>query len=153
MARFIFTLQPVLEHRERLEQQRQLALAAALKKQHDAEAVYADLTGRRDAVRRRLRLEHAGMMVDELRAAYAHCDYLDRAIAAQDKVVAQARIFAGHERAKLIAASKDKQVLDTLKTRRRETFESEAATVEQRQLDDLNARAYERVQALRESNP
>ena len=59
----------------------------------------------------------------ELRATYAHCDYLDRSIVKQQRVIEAARVVADQERAKLVLKSKDKKVLATLKERRREIFE------------------------------
>jgi flagellar export protein FliJ len=148
---FVFNLEPVLAHRERLEKEQQLVLATALMKLRDAERYRDDLIARRDALRDRLRDHHADMELTELRAAYAHCDYLDREIVAQYAVVTTVSLAAEAERAKLVAATKDKRVIETLKTRRRETFEAAAATVERNALDDINARTFDRAQAHRET--
>ena len=148
---FVFNLEPVLAHRERLEKEQQLVLATALMKLRDAERYRDDLIARRDALRERLREHHADMDLAELRAAYAHCDYLDREIVAQYVVVGNLTQSADAERLKLVSATKDKRVLETLKTRRRETFEAEAATGERNALDDINARTFDRAQTQRET--
>ena len=80
-----------------------------------------------------------------MRATYAHCEYLDREIVNQHAVVDRVRETAELERAKLIDLTKDKKVLETLKTRRSEAFEAEAAAIEQNQLDDINARIFDRT--------
>jgi flagellar biosynthesis chaperone FliJ len=45
----------------------------------------------------------------------------------------------------LVVGARDRKVLETLKVRRRETFDLERAQAEQRELDDLNARLFERA--------
>jgi flagellar export protein FliJ len=45
----------------------------------------------------------------------------------------------------LIEAARDRKVLETLKDRRREAYQLEAAQAEQRELDDQNARLFERA--------
>ncbi len=149
MARFRFTLQPVLEHRGRLEDEQQVVLAVALTHVRDAERYRDALIARRDAMRTELHLRHNQMDVVELRATYAHCEYLDREIVNQHAVVDRVRQAADLERAKLVEVTKDKKVLETLKTRRSEAFEAEAAAIEQNQLDDINARIFDRT--LRET--
>jgi flagellar FliJ protein len=144
MPRFVFRLDPVLAHRERIETERQLDLAVALAKVRDEEARRDELTARRAALRAQLLAGHAEMEAEDLRAGYAHCEFLDREIASQETVVLQVRAAAEVERGRLVAATKDKKVLETLKQRRREAFESQAATTEQALLDDLNSRLFDR---------
>jgi flagellar export protein FliJ len=145
MARFTFNLQPVLGHRERLEAEQQVVLAVAMTHVRDAERYRDALISRRETMRAELNVRHNQMDLVELRATYAHCEYLDREIANQHEVVDRVRQAADVERAKLVRATMDKKVLETLKTRRRETFEAEAAAVEQNQLDDINARIFDRT--------
>jgi len=145
MARFTFNLDPVLDHRHRIEQEQQVILAVAMTKVRDAERYRDALISRREVMRAELSQRHAHMDLVDLRATYAHCEYLDREIVAQHEVVAVVRRAADLERDKLVTVSKDKKVLETLKTRRRETFEAEAAVVEQNQLDDINARIFDRA--------
>jgi len=151
MARFTFRLDPVLAHRRRLEDEQQIVFAAAMQRVYDAEWLLNDYIGRRDAMRGRIHHEHATMSVDELRAAYAHCEYLDRAIATQERVVAEARRIADGERASLLEKTKDKKILETLRQQRRETFEREAASIEQRETDEINARRFDRATVVRET--
>ncbi len=144
--KFTFELQPVLSHRERIEHERAAEHSRALEDQLRAERTRDELCTKRDALRARLVGEHAGFDVETLRSTYLHLDYLDRAIvAAQQRCDARA---AETERARqrLVDAAKDRKVLETLKDRRREAFELEASLAEQRELDDQNARAFERAQ-------
>jgi flagellar FliJ protein len=145
MPKFVFQLDPVLDYRQRLEDEQQVVLAAAVSKQRSAEADLNDYINRRQEMRSRLLLHHSEMESVELRATYAHCDFLDRSIVAQQKVVAAAKAVADQERAKLVVKTKDKKVLAVLKERRRETFDSEAAASEQRENDEINSRYFDRL--------
>jgi flagellar export protein FliJ len=141
---FRFRLDPVLGHRERLERERAGDHARMLAIQLAAEQARDELIARRDGARDRLVREHARLDVIELRATYVHLDYLDRAIVGAHQRVAAAAIDTEQARQRLVGAARDRQVLATLKDRRREAFDLEASRVEQRELDDLNARAFER---------
>jgi flagellar export protein FliJ len=150
MPKFSFRLDPVLDHRQRLEDEQQIVLAAALSALRSAEAQRDDYIARRAAMRERLFVHHNEMDGIELRATYAHCDFLDRSIVAQERVVAEKRALADVERANLIVKTKEKKVLSVLKDRRREAFESEAAATEQRESDEINSRSFDRVSTTRE---
>jgi flagellar FliJ protein len=145
MARFTFRLEPVLAHRQRLEDEQQVQFAAALARVVEVERMRDDFIARRTAMRERIRIDHAAMEADELRATYAHCDYLDREIVKWEGVLVQARKLADDERAILLERTKDKKILETLKERRRETFDLEAASIEQRETDEINARRFDRA--------
>ncbi len=145
MAKFNFRLDPVLDFRQRLEDEQQIVLAAAVSALRAAEAQRDDYVQRRQEMRSRLLLHHGEMESVELRATYAHCDFLDRSIVAQQKVVDAAKAKADQERAKLVVKTKDKKVLSVLKDRRRESFDSEAAASEQRENDEINSRYYDRL--------
>lgn len=148
MSAFRFRLDPVLEHRERTERERAAEHARTLAEQLAAERLRDDLVGRRDALRRELAEHHNELGVDRLRATYSHLDYLDRAIRAAEERVAASIAATARSQAVLIAAARDRKVLETLKDRRREAFELEASLAQQRELDDLNARLFERAHPL-----
>ena len=152
MPRFAFRLDPVLDYRQRLEDEQQIVFAAALSAQRSAEAQRDDFIARRTDIRARLVAHHNEMDMVELRATYAHCDFLDRSIVAQQRVVEETRAKAEQERAKLVVKTKDKKILAVLKERRRETFESEAAATEQRESDEINSRYFDRVNTFGESS-
>ena len=107
MARFAFRLDPVLHHRERIEMERQRVFAAAMQRLADAEREREAYIARRNDMHDRLRFNHGAMDAEELRATYAHCDYLDRAIVEAIGLVALARAEADTERARLVEATKD----------------------------------------------
>jgi len=152
MPRFVFRLKPVLEHRERIEKDRQRIFSEKQRALVEARAECARLAAERDDQRETLRRDHKTLDVDALRATYAHLAYLDRSIEEQDVRIQACVAEADAARTRLVAASRDREVLDTLKIRRREAFDAEASRVEQRALDDQNARQFGRA-ALERGNP
>jgi flagellar export protein FliJ len=152
MARFRFRLQPVLDVRTRVQDERARELALKQRDHSEAEAAHAALEAEREAQRAALSENHRAFDVDALRATYAHLAYLDRAI--DDAAVRVAACADEVERAQrqLLAATTDRKILETLRTQRHEAFTSDAALVEQRETDDQNARRYGRAQAKGEDH-
>ena len=150
MKGFRFRLDPVLAHRERVERERAGEHARRLADQLAAEADRDDLIARRDRARRSLLEDHGSLDGDRLRFTYAHLEYLDRAIISAQQRVDACAVETGHAHAALVAAAKDRKVLETLKERRKEAFQYETALAEQRELDDLNARLFDRAHPLEE---
>jgi flagellar FliJ protein len=150
MSRFRFRLQPVLDVRERIQDERQRELALKQRELVEAEAAFDDLQSERETQRDALTRDHRSCGVDELRAAYAHLAYLDRAIEDQSVRVAACAGDVARAQAKLVAANTDRKVLETLRTRRHDAFRADQALVEQREVDDQNARRYGRAQSEKE---
>jgi flagellar FliJ protein len=150
MSRFRFRLQPVLDVRERIQDERQRELALKLRDLTQAQTVLAGLQRDRETQRDALTRDHRSFGVDELRAAYAHLAYLDRSIEDQAVRVAACNDEVAHAQAKLVTANTDRKVLETLRTRRHDAFRADAALVEQREVDDQNARRYGRAQNTKE---
>ncbi len=142
---FKFRLDPVLGHRERVEHEKAAEHGRALADQLAAAQMRDRLLSNRDELRERLVREHAEFDAETLRATYTHLDYLDRAIVAAGQRVDACAAETERARARLVDAAKDRKVLDTLKERRREAHDLETALADQRELDDQNARVFERA--------
>lgn len=147
MKRFRFALQPVLEQRERVEEEQQQNVARRKRAVDDAERELRRLNDEFRASSDRLRSNHRALNSDELRLHYAHLQFLDRTIVAQIRVVAERRVALDRARADLLAASKERKVVEKLKERRHEAFVAEELRVEQNELDDGNARRHGRIEA------
>lgn len=145
MKKFTFVLQPVLEHRERIEDEKQQVMATCQRELDGAEAELKRLNDEFRSNTAELRTKHQGLDADALRLYYAHLQFIDRCIVAQIQVVAERRLALDRARIDLLAASKDRKVVDKLKDRRREAHELEEMRVEQNELDDTNARRYSRA--------
>lgn len=145
MKKFAFSLQPVLEHRKRIEDERQLAAAARKRALDEAESELTRLNGEFRRYATTLRTQHAKLETAELQSLYAHLQFVDRCMVAQFKIVAERRAAFERARTELLEASKQKKVVEKLKARRKESFDQEVARVEQKELDDGNARRYGRT--------
>ena len=143
--KFRFRLDPVLGQRERVEQERTGDHARALAQQLAAQRMYDDIVERRDDLRVRLMREHAHFDAETLRSSYTHLDYLDRAILAAQQRVDACLAATELARVRLVEAARDRKVLETLKERRREAFQLDVALADQRELDDQNARLFDRA--------
>lgn len=143
--KFAFALQPVLEHRERIEDEKQQALAIRQQAHDEAKR---ELDRLNDAFRHsalHLRERHRELDAEELRLHYAHLQFLDRVIDAQTHVLAERRAAVERARGDLLAASKDRKVVEKLKERRRDGFLCEEMRIEQGELDESNSRQHGRI--------
>jgi flagellar protein FliJ len=144
--KFSFTLQPVLDHRKRIEDEKQQTVATRQRAWDEARRELDRLNEEFRANSRELRGRHREFGMEELRVRYAHLQFLDRTIDAQIKVVAERQVALDRARKELITASKNRKVVDKLKERRRSAHTAEELRVEQIELDDGNARMEGRLQ-------
>ncbi len=147
MKRFAFTLQPVLDQRKRIEEEKQQITAARQRDLDAAESELRRLNAEFKHCSDLLREQHRALDAESLRRHYAHIQFLDRCIVAQIQVVAERRVALDRARAELLAASKERKAVDTLKERRYEAHVAEERRIEQNELDDGNARRYGRSAA------
>jgi flagellar FliJ protein len=140
MGKFVFGLQSVFDHRQRIEDERRQKLAEKQRDLDTAQARLDTLNGEFRSHSEVLRRDHRSLTTEDLRLHYGHLDYLDRAITAQIRVVAERRVAVERAIADLLAASKDRQIMEKLKEHRLEEHRDEERRVEQNELDDGNAR-------------
>ncbi|MHB8141746.1 MAG: flagellar export protein FliJ [Vulcanimicrobiaceae bacterium] len=144
MGKFVFRLEPVLLARKRVEEQQQQVHAARRRELEAAQAELTRLDGEFRDHAQTLRHEHRSLTIDDLRLHYAHLGFLDRAIDLQMRVVSERRALTECARQELVQASKGRKVVEKLKEHRRELFRVEELRIEQRDLDDGDARRYVR---------
>jgi flagellar biosynthesis chaperone FliJ len=121
MARaFRFSLQPLLDRRAEIENEYRRQVAAA-----------------------RGALDEARGALERLMAAVAAKPYLDAAIAAQLRRIAELQGGLERKRRDLVAAARERKVIEKLRERRRRAFEAEEARREELELDETNARCRE----------
>ncbi len=140
--KFAFSLQPVLEHRKRIEDEKQQAVAIRRRAHEEAQHELARLDDEFRTCAALLRESHRQLTIEDLRLHYAHLQFLDRSIEAQSRLVAERRAALDRARNDLIEASKNRKVVDKLKDRRRSAFVAEEMRIEQIELDDNNARRH-----------
>jgi flagellar biosynthesis chaperone FliJ len=118
MARaFRFTLQPLLDRKAGIESEHRRQVAAA-----------------------RHALDDARSALERLMAAVAAAPYLDAAIAAQLRRIAELQGDLEQRRRDLIAAARERRVIEKLGERRRRAFEAEEVRREELELDESNRR-------------
>jgi flagellar FliJ protein len=144
MARFRFGLQPVLEHRERIENERQHVLAVAQREFAEAESERERLLRELAACSDDVRSRHRELDGPALQNAYAYAHALSARLEVLHARVETCAALVARAQRDVIAASRDRQVLETLKTRRRDAHNAELDLATARELDDANARAFGR---------
>ena len=140
MRKFKFTLEPVLGHRERIEDEKQQIFAERQNELRAAEAELTRLNGEFKRFSAVLRDDHASLSSEDLRAHYAHLEYLDRCIVMQHATITQRRSAVDRARADLVEASKERKVIEKLKDKKLEEYRAYVAQTEQAELDDANNR-------------
>jgi len=143
-GRFVFRLASVLRHREWIEDEKKQKLAEANRALLAAEEARQALRDRRETLARELTSEHAKLDGETLRISYAHMEFLAREITAADMTVAGCFHAVNLSRDALVQATKNRKVLDRLRERQFKVYEAEQMRLEQRDLDDANARQYGR---------
>lgn len=143
--RFKFPLQPVLDQRQKIEDQKMQVVALRQRAHDDAQRELERLNTDFNDATRELREQHKSLSADALRLHYAHLQFLDRSIIAQIRVLAERKVMLERARQELLAASKDRKVVEKLKERRHEAYVAEEQRQEQLALDDGNARRHGRV--------
>ena len=147
MKRFKFSLAPVLELRERVEDEKQQALAARQLELKAAQDELARLNADFKRYSNALRDGHGSLSTDELRWHYAHLEYLDRRMVMQHATIAARKREVDRARADLMEASKDRKAIEKLKDKRLQEHRQLEAANEQKELDDSNARRHGRSSA------
>jgi len=140
--KFRFPLVPVLAHRERIEEEKQQALAARTSELREAQRELAHLDAEFRRYSAALRESHADLSSDQLRAHYAHLEYLDRRIVMQHAAISALASAVERARAELVEARKDRKVIEKLKEQRLEAHRALLAADEQKELDESNSRRY-----------
>lgn len=125
MPRFVFTLDPLLDRRARVEEERKQILAVRQRAYDDA-------------------VRELGRIGREL-AAGPHADhallrFLSRAFETQTRMVTERRAAVECARRELIAAARERRVLEKLRERRARAFDAAQARLEELELEEANAR-------------
>lgn len=146
-ARFDFRLAPLLDHRKRVEEAKQREFAACRRALDECRREIERLGGQRRRSMEQLGSSAGTHSAAELRLRDAHLRRVTLAIS--DERRRQGELSAVYERARdeLIAASRERGVVEKLKERRLRAFEAEAARCEELELDEANARRRQKCRA------
>lgn len=130
-------MQPLL----RRAQDKQDAVARQLAERQQLLATHAQrLDDLRQYADEYLNTQVAAISASQLLNRRAFLDRLDNAVALQAQTVQRNQAHVDAERGRLLAASRERQVLEQLQQRYREQEQARSNRAEQRVLDDLGAR-------------
>src|SRR5580698_7123084 len=110
--RFVFSLQSVLDHRQRIEDEKKQTVALRQRACEEARAELDRLNAEFRDHATLVRTQHQGFDAETLRAHYGHLHFLDRVIDAQIRVLAERQAALDRARRDLMAAQKDRKVVD-----------------------------------------
>jgi flagellar FliJ protein len=141
MRRFVFSLQKVLEYRQRLEEQAIRAFAEAQAQlMHEQAVLHKLLIEREECLRRSHRRQH--LSVELLAVEQTYLAALEERIEQQRQRVAEAEKVLEEKRQALIEAQRERKTLERLREKQYEEWRQEWLRTEQKALDELaNVRA------------
>jgi flagellar protein FliJ len=144
-AEFEFRLQPLLDSRKRIEQEKQRDFAAIRRIVEDIALELKRLADSRSRCMKQLGESARSRSAADLRLFDAHLRSLDAAIGAERRRRSELEANWQRLREELILASRERRVIEKLKERRRRAFEAKEARREELELDEANARRYDRA--------
>lgn len=136
MRRFEFSLQKVLDFRQRREEQAIRAFAEAQAQwMHEQTVLHRLLIEREECLRRSHRHQH--LTVELLAVEQTYLSALEERIMAQRERVAEAEKVLEEKRQALIEAQRERKALERLREKQYERWRQEMLHAEQKALDDL----------------
>ncbi len=136
MRRFEFSLQKVLDYRQRREEQAIRAFAEAQAQlMHEQAVLHKLLIEREECLRRSHRRQH--LAVDLLDVEQTYLSALEERIELQRERVAEAERVVEEKREALIEAQRERKALERLREKHYEQWRQEMLRAEQKVLDDL----------------
>jgi len=146
VRKFKFRLRPVLERAQRREQQRQLELAHLQSELTANEELLRMLREERSVwLCQLLEYQQQSFDIEEVRRRRAHLDSLAEAINEQQAVVTDLRERVEEARAAVVAAMRERQMLENLRDRKHTEHLRDAHRLETKLLDDLATPRFGRV--------
>ena len=142
MKKFLFRLESVLGHRERVEKGKQIALTRVHQLVLDHEQRLLEAHVIVEAAREELRKHESGPEIDvaEARQHRLYIGSLRMRVAEMLKRLRKLEIELGQRRDEAVQARRERKVFETLKTRRHAEYLKEIERDERIELDDIAAR-------------
>ncbi len=143
---FRFRFQSVLNHRKRLVEERQMALARAQQRLLQLRQEIRELQERREALAARIQAELEGtLQVASLQVGYTYLERLDARLRELEQALEAAQRSVEEQRHALEEALKRRKTLEKLREKDRRAFVEELERRERLVLDDLGVARYRRL--------
>ena len=142
-----FKMEGVLRHRQHLEEEAQAAFAASLRQWTQARRALEELIRKQKQYRRALKhklQDHA--TADELVLYHRYLDRLGKEIESQIGIVEATAIAKEEKRTELVAALRDRKVLEKLKAHHLEAEARHRRAQEQNLINEAAVNRYQRLQ-------
>ena len=144
-ARFRFSLQPLLDWRARVEEEKQRDFAAARRLLEDCDRELACLADEYARSAKRLVASTCAARTADLRLGDSYLRFMRAAMKGQRSRRHDLQATFDRARDALVTASRERRVIEKLKERRRREFEATEARREELEIDESNARRHERA--------
>ncbi|HSQ41096.1 MAG TPA: flagellar export protein FliJ [Fibrobacteraceae bacterium] len=142
--KFRFSLQSVLEHRQHLQEQAQIALSKELAVQHQLESELQALQKEYGELEKARPAQGSGECIMR---TIAYLDFMKGVIVRKAKEIEQAKGKVVEARNALVERNRAARALEILRERQHESFRKQANRQETRQLDDFGSQQFLRIQA------
>ena len=139
MKRFVFTLETLLRHRRNLEEKQRIELSRLYSQRQSQLDRRKELLDRQEDALTELAEKRLAGTADhrEMHWFYPYLDRLQSEIRVCAKRIVQLEEAIEAQRTAVVQASKDKKVLDKLKSRQEKQFNTELDKHEQKTIDEL----------------
>ncbi len=145
MNKYAFKLEPLYDYRQRLEDICKKEFGEALRKLDDEETKLEALNdGYRRSKEEIDKLKEDGGQATEINMYYDYFRGLETHINEQKRIIVEVRTLFEGKRGKLVEATKDRKVVETLKDRSIETYNQKLGKEEQKATDDIVSSMYNR---------
>lgn len=140
MKKFVFNLEPLYGHRQRVEELKQKEFAEVNLRLQAEEKKLIELIGQYKASAREIdTLKENGASVHDVETHHAYLEGLKRRIKANETMTAQIRVALEKKRADLVDAARDRKVLEMMKEKSFNAHQSRVEKLEQKEADDLTS--------------
>jgi flagellar protein FliJ len=139
-GRFQFRLQPLLERRRRTEAEKQRDFAGRLRALERSMREIERLADARRCCAAALVARSGSAIATDLRLHEGYLAMLEAAIVRERRTRTELEAALNQARDELIAASRERRVIEKLKERRRHAFDAEETRREELAIDESNAR-------------
>jgi flagellar export protein FliJ len=148
LAKFQFRLQPLLDCRQRVEEEKQRQAAAVSQILAECEGELARLAAIRETCVEKIVESAYARSGWELGLRDAHLRSVDAALRARSRNCGDFRTEQRRAHDDLVAARRERRVIEALKERRYRAFTAQRELCDERELDEANARCREKCETV-----